>query len=76
MPRCTMAVRDYVDSGGLYIVVYDNNSYAGPVASFLSAAPYKFALKSTKLGFAGRGVILETTSLPIPPRLSQCRKRP
>lgn len=67
MPRCTMAVRDYVDSGGLYIVVYDNNSYAGPVASFLSAAPYKFALKSTKLGFAGRGVILETTSLPIPP---------
>ena len=32
MPKCTMAVREYIDSGGLYIVVYDNNSYAGPVA--------------------------------------------
>ncbi|MFN3921851.1 MAG: acetyl-CoA carboxylase carboxyl transferase subunit alpha/beta, partial [Caldimicrobium sp.] len=67
MPRCTMAVRDYVDSGGLYIVVFDNNSYAGPVASFLGSAPYKFALKSTRLGFAGRGVILETTGQPVPP---------
>ncbi len=67
MPRCTMAVRDYVDSGGLYIVVYDNNSYAGPVASFLGSAPYQFALKSTRLGFAGPRVILETTGQPVPP---------
>lgn len=67
MPRCTMAVRDYVDSGGLYIVIFDNNSYAGPVASFLGSAPYKFALKSTRLGFAGPRVILETTGQPVPP---------
>lgn len=67
MPRCTMAVRDYVDAGGLYIVVYDNNSYAGPVASFLGAAPYQFALRSTKLGFAGPRVIKETTKMDIPP---------
>lgn len=67
MPRCTMAVRDYVDSGGLYLVVYDNNSYAGPVASFLGSAPYQFALKSTRLGFAGPRVILETTGQPVPP---------
>ncbi len=67
MPRCTMAVRDYVDSGGLYIVIYDNNSYAGPVASFLGSAPYQFALKSTRLGFAGPRVILETTGQPVPP---------
>lgn len=67
MPRCTMAVREYVDSGGLYIVVYDNNSYAGPVASFLGSAPYQFALKSTRLGFAGPRVILETTGQPVPP---------
>jgi acetyl-CoA carboxylase carboxyl transferase subunit beta len=67
MPRCTMAVRDYVDSGGLYIVVYDNNSYAGPVASFLGSAPYQFALRSTRLGFAGPRVILETTGQPVPP---------
>lgn len=67
MPRCTMAVRDYVDSGGLYIVVFDNNSYAGPVASFLGSAPYKFALRSTRLGFAGPRVILETTGQPVPP---------
>ncbi|HBT04768.1 MAG: Acetyl-CoA carboxylase [Thermodesulfobacterium sp. 37_54] len=67
MPRCTMAVRDYVDEGGLYIVVYDNNSYAGPVASFLGSAPYQFALKSTRLGFAGPRVIKETTGQDVPP---------
>ncbi|MGC9141789.1 MAG: acetyl-CoA carboxylase carboxyl transferase subunit alpha/beta [Caldimicrobium sp.] len=67
MPRCTMAVRDYVDSGGLYIVIFDNNSYAGPVASFLGSAPYQFALKSTRLGFAGPRVIFETTGQPVPP---------
>nr|WP_206202431.1 acetyl-CoA carboxylase carboxyl transferase subunit alpha/beta [Thermodesulfobacterium sp. TA1] len=67
MPRCTMAVRDYVDEGGLYIVVYDNNSYAGPIASFLGSAPYQFALKSTRLGFAGPRVIKETTGQDIPP---------
>lgn len=67
MPRCTMAVRDYVDSGGLYVVIYDNNSYAGPIASFLGSAPYQFALKSTRLGFAGPRVILETTGQPVPP---------
>ena len=67
MPRCTMAVRDYVDAGGLYLVIYDNNSYAGPVASFLGAAPYQFALKSTRLGFAGPRVIHETTGQPPPP---------
>jgi len=67
MPRCTMAVREYVDAGGLYIVIYDNNSYAGPVASFLGAAPYQFALKSTRLGFAGPRVIRETTGQDVPP---------
>ncbi len=67
MPRCTMAVREYVDSGGLYIVVYDNNSYAGPVASFLGCAPYQFALRSTRLGFAGPRVIRETTGEEVPP---------
>lgn len=67
MPRCTIAVRDYVEAGGLYIVVYDNNSYAGPVASFLGSAPYQFALRSTRLGFAGPRVIRETTGQNIPP---------
>ncbi len=67
MPRCTIAVREYVDSGGLYIVVYDNNSYAGPVASFLGASPYQFALRSTRLGFAGPRVIRETTGEEVPP---------
>jgi len=67
MPRCTIAVREYVDAGGLYIVVYDNNSYAGPVASFLGSAPYQFALRSTRLGFAGPRVIRETTGQDVPP---------
>ena len=67
MAKCTMAVREYIDSGGLYIVVYDNNSYAGPVASFLGCSPYQFAIRSCRIGFAGKRVIRETTGEDIPP---------
>ena len=67
MPKCTMAVREYIDSGGLYIVVYDNNSYAGPVASFLGCSPYQFAIRSSRIGFAGPRVIRETSGSDIPP---------
>jgi acetyl-CoA carboxylase carboxyl transferase subunit beta len=67
MPKCTIAVREYIDAGGLYIVVYDNNSYAGPVASFLGCSPYQFAIKSSNIGFAGPRVIRETTGEDIPP---------
>ncbi|MBQ7738314.1 MAG: acetyl-CoA carboxylase carboxyl transferase subunit alpha/beta, partial [Desulfovibrionaceae bacterium] len=61
MPRCTVAVRRYIESGGLYVVLYDTNSFAGPVASFLGCSPYQFAVRSSNLGFAGPGVIKETT---------------
>ncbi len=67
MPKCTMAVREYIDAGGLYIVVYDNNSYAGPVASFLGCSHYQFAIRSTRLGFAGPRVIRDTTGQEVPP---------
>ncbi|MDD3312749.1 acetyl-CoA carboxylase carboxyl transferase subunit alpha/beta [Pseudodesulfovibrio sp.] len=67
MPRCTIAVRRYIDAGGLYLVLYDTNSYAGPVASFLGCSPYQFAVRSSNIGFAGPGVIAETTGLPVPP---------
>jgi acetyl-CoA carboxylase carboxyl transferase subunit beta len=67
MPRCTMAVRRYIEAGGLYLVLYDTNSYAGPVASFLGCSPYQFAVRSANIGFAGRGVIRETTGMDIPP---------
>lgn len=67
MPRCTLAVRRYIDAGGLYVVVYDTNSYAGPVASFLGCSPYQFAIRSTNIGFAGPGVITETTGMEMPP---------
>jgi acetyl-CoA carboxylase carboxyl transferase subunit beta len=67
MPKCTMAVREYIDAGGLYIVVYDNNSYAGPVASFLGCSHYQFAIRSTRLGFAGPRVIRDTTGEEVPP---------
>ncbi len=73
MPKCTMAVREYIDSGGLYIVVYDNNSYAGPVASFLGCAPYQFAIRSSRVGFAGPRVIRETTGIDIPPDYHSAR---
>ncbi len=67
MPRCTMAVRHYMDAGGLYVVLYDTNSYAGPVASFLGCSPYQFSIRSANIGFAGPGVIKETTGMDIPP---------
>ncbi len=67
MPRVTMAVRRYIDSGGLYLVIYDTNSYAGPVASFLGCSPYQFAVRSSNIGFAGPGVIRQTTGLEVPP---------
>ena len=73
MPKCTMAVREYIDSGGLYIVVYDNNSYAGPVASFLGCSPYQFAIRSSRVGFAGSRVIRETTGEDVPPDYHNCR---
>ncbi|MDW7774613.1 MAG: carboxyl transferase domain-containing protein [Desulfobulbaceae bacterium] len=73
MPKCTMAVREYINAGGLYIVVYDNNSYAGPVASFLGCSPYQFAIRSCQLGFAGPRVIRETTGQDIPPDYQKSR---
>jgi acetyl-CoA carboxylase carboxyl transferase subunit beta len=73
MPRCTMAVRRFVDAGGLYIVVYDNNSYAGPVASFLGCSFYQFAIRSSRIGFAGHRVIRETTGQDIPPDYHSAR---
>ena len=73
MPKCTMAVREYIDSGGLYIVVYDNNSYAGPVASFLGCSPYQFAIRSSRIGFAGQRVIRETTGEDMPPDYHSAR---
>ena len=73
MPKCTMAVREYIDAGGLYLVVYDNNSYAGPVASFLGCSPYQFAIRSSRIGFAGPRVIRETTGSEIPPDYHSAR---
>ncbi|PLX46950.1 MAG: acetyl-CoA carboxylase carboxyl transferase subunit alpha/beta [Desulfobulbaceae bacterium] len=73
MPKCTMAVREYVDAGGLYIVVYDNNSYAGPVASFLGCSNYQFAIRSSRIGFAGPRVIRDTTGDDIPPDYHSAR---
>ncbi len=67
MPRVTMAVRRYIEAGGLYLVLYDTNSYAGPVASFLGCSPYQFSIRSANIGFAGPGVIKETTGIDIPP---------
>jgi acetyl-CoA carboxylase carboxyl transferase subunit beta len=67
MPRVTMAVRRYIEAGGLYLVLYDTNSYAGPVASFLGCSPYQFSVRSANIGFAGPGVIKETTGIDIAP---------
>jgi acetyl-CoA carboxylase carboxyl transferase subunit beta len=73
MSKCTMAVREYIDAGGLYLVVYDNNSYAGPLASFLGCSPYQFAIRSSRIGFAGQRGIRETTGSEIPPDYHSAR---
>lgn len=72
MPRCTVAVRRYIEAGGLYAVLYDTNSYGGPVASFLGCSPYQFAIRSSNLGFAGPSVIKETSSIDLPPNYHNC----
>ena len=74
MPRCTVAVRRYIESGGLYLVLYDTKSYGGPVASFLGCAFYQFAIRSSDIGFAGPGVIKNTTGLDIAPDHHNCYK--
>ena len=74
MPRCTIAVRRYIESGGLYLVLYDTNSYAGPLASFLGCSPYQFSVRSANIGFAGPGVIKETTGIDIPPDYHQAHQ--
>ncbi len=74
MPRCTMAVQRYIADGGLYLVLYDTNSYAGPVASFLGCSPYQFSIRSANIGFAGPGVIKETTGVDIPPDYHQAHQ--
>ncbi|WP_029893290.1 carboxyl transferase domain-containing protein [Desulfohalovibrio reitneri] len=74
MPRCTQAVQRYIEDGGLYLVLYDTNSYAGPVASFLGCSPYQFSIRSANIGFAGPGVIKETTGVDIPPDYHQAHQ--
>ncbi|MDP3428317.1 MAG: acetyl-CoA carboxylase carboxyl transferase subunit alpha/beta, partial [Humidesulfovibrio sp.] len=37
------------------------------VASFLGCSPYQYAVRSARIGFAGPGVIRETTGMDIPP---------
>ncbi len=72
MPRCTVAVRRYIEAGGLYLVLYDTKSYGGPVASFLGCAFYQFAIRSSNIGFAGPGVIKNTTGIDVPPNHNNC----
>ncbi len=74
MPRCTVAVQRYVEAGGLYLVIYDTNSYGGPVASFLGCSSYQFAIRSSNIGFAGPGVIKNTTNIDMAPDYHNCYK--
>ncbi len=74
MPRVTIAIRRYMRAGGLYLVLYDTNSFGGPVASFLGCAHYQFAMRSSNLGFAGPAVIKNTTGMDVPPDHHNCYK--
>ena len=74
MPRLTVAMRRYLEAGGLYMVIYDTNSYAGPVASFLGCSPYQYAIRSSNLGFAGPKVIFQTTGMTVAPNYHSAYK--
>jgi acetyl-CoA carboxylase carboxyl transferase subunit beta len=74
MPRCTVAVQRYVEAGGLYLVIYDTQSYGGPIASFLGCASYQFAIRSSNIGFAGPAVIRNTSGYNVPPNYHNCYK--
>jgi acetyl-CoA carboxylase carboxyl transferase subunit beta len=67
MAKCTVAAREYIEAGGLYLVVHDNNSFGGPVASFLGCAPYQFAITGSRIGFSGPGKVAEMIAAKIPP---------
>lgn len=74
MPRVTVAIRKYIRAGGLYLVIYDTNSFGGPIASFLGCSHYQFAIRSSNLGFAGPGVIKNTTGMDVAPDHHNCYK--
>lgn len=74
MPRVTIAIRRYIRAGGLYLVIYDTQSFGGPVASFLGCAHYQFAIRSSNLGFAGPAVIKNTTGIDVAPDHHNCYK--
>lgn len=65
IPRCMVTVCRYINAGGLYTILYDTNSYAGPVASFLGYSPYQYVMCSPNPGLAGCGVTKETTGIDI-----------
>jgi acetyl-CoA carboxylase carboxyl transferase subunit beta len=44
------------------------------VASFLGCSPYQFSIRSANIGFAGPGVIKETTGVDIPPDYHQAHQ--
>ena len=55
-------------------MLYDTNSFGGPVASFLGCAHYQFAMRSSNIGFAGPAVIKNTTGIDVPPDHHNCYK--
>lgn len=67
LPACVSAARKFIEGGGLYVALYDNNCFGGPVASFMGCAPYQFAVASSNIGFAGKKVITATTGTEVPP---------
>lgn len=50
LSKCTVALRQYLSTGGRFIALYDNQAFGSPVASFLSQAPLRYAIKSTLIG--------------------------
>jgi acetyl-CoA carboxylase carboxyl transferase subunit beta len=66
MAKVSAAVRRHGDAGGLYITVLTDPTTGGVTASFAMLGDIILAEPGATVGFAGRRVIEQTTSSPLP----------
>jgi len=66
MIKTSAAARRYRDSGGFYIAVLTNPTYAGVMASFASLGDIIVAEPKAMIGFTGARVIAQTLNTELP----------
>src|SRR5699024_10399731 len=66
MAKTSMAIERFSDAGGVMISVITHPTTAGVTASVASVGHYTFAEPHALIGFAGRGMIGQTTREKLP----------